>query len=108
MGYKFITCDQCSSRFRVKKFNKPYVGKYEGKPVFHHHYNCVECGYVYTVRLWNEFVNPYFDKVIGLEFSMIFNRKDKVKYRELLCEYEIAEKELDDIVSKVKQELGER
>jgi hypothetical protein len=105
MGFTFKTCESCSARFRVKKINKPYVGIYENKPVFHHHYDCVSCGYVHTVRFYNEVVNKWYGKVMSLQFTLWMNRNDEEKYKELIVEYEAAKNELDQINEKVEKEL---
>ena len=101
MAINFVECDVCLCRFRVTKINKPYIGMYKNKPVFHWHYCCVSCGHVHTVRFYNEYVNPIYDRVVSLEFSLLLNRKDEEKYGQLLREYEIANTEYESIVNMV-------
>jgi hypothetical protein len=105
VAFTFNTCESCFARFKVKEIKKPYVGMYKNNPVFHWHYDCVSCGYVHTVRLYNVFVNERYDKVMSLQFSMWMNRKDEEKYQELSIEYEIAKNELYQINEIVKREL---
>jgi hypothetical protein len=105
MAYKFYTCEKCASRFTVKEFNKSYIGRYKGKPVFHHNYDCVECGHIHTIRFFNEYVNPYYDEAMSKFVSLIRTRKDDEKYGQLLIEYEIAEAELEKVNNVVEVTL---
>lgn len=102
MPIHLTKCDNCPTRFRVKQLNKPYVGMYKDKPVFHWHYICPVCGHVHTVRFYNEFVNRIYDEVMRLEFELWLHRKDEEKHERLLMEYEIAKMELEMINEEVK------
>jgi hypothetical protein len=104
MPIKTTKCDVCPTEFRVKKIKKPYIGMYKDQPVFHWHYSCVRCGHVHTVRYYNKHVNPFFDKVMSLEFSLILNRFDDEKVEELEKEYEIAKEELDRVTDEIMRE----
>jgi hypothetical protein len=107
MGYNFTKCDVCPTRFRVKKLNKPYIGMYKDKPVFHWYYDCPnsDCRKRHTVRFYNQFINTYYDKVMSLQFSLFLYRKDEEKCNQLLKEYEIANDELEKITNELKCQL---
>lgn len=96
MAIKTIRCTACSAKFKApKKLNKPYIGMYKGKPVFHWHYTCRSCEHVHTVRYWNEYLNPYFDKVKSLRIDIWWHSRDEEKVEQLMNEYEIAQRDMD-------------
>ncbi|PLS04034.1 hypothetical protein [Neobacillus cucumis] len=105
MPIRLTQCDNCPAQFRVKEFNKQFIGMYKDKPVFHWNYVCPVCNHVHTVRNYNEFVNTYFDKVISMEFSLLLNRKDEEKYKKLSDEYKIAKDELEKVNEEVRTYL---
>jgi hypothetical protein len=102
---RLISCNYCDCRFKVKEYRKPFVGMFKDKPVFHWHFKCPSCDYVHSVRFYNKHVNPYFDKVQSLEFSLIIDRFDPEKVKQLKLEYEIAMAELDRLNSQIEDEL---
>ena len=102
MAIKTVTCRVCGIEFKYpKKINKPFVGYFRDRPVFEHYYSCPN-GHKHFVRYWNEYVNEYFDRVMGLEFDLIIHRKDEDKCRELMQELEIAR----DMLDKVREVVG--
>ncbi len=97
MTIRFNMCDHCGCKFRVKKYNKPYIGLYNGKPVFHWYFDCLSCEHRHTVRYYNEFINTYYDKVKVLEWSLMLYKNDEDKFKELMRQYEIAKEELNKV-----------
>jgi hypothetical protein len=83
-------CDVCPCEFKVKRIYKPFVGVYKEKAVYHWFYPCVRCGYMHTVRYFNIYVNPYYEKMMSLRFGLIVHRFDKEKVMQLEKEYEVA------------------
>lgn len=105
MPIHLIKCDVCPAQFRVKNLKKPYIGMYRGNSVFHWHYICPVCKHVHTVRFYNKFVNTYFDKVMSLEFSLLLNRKDEEKCKQLVKELQVAKGELEFVTNEMKSHL---
>lgn len=98
MPIKFIKCESeaCSARFRFpKKINKPYIGMYMGKPVFHWHFVCPSCSHEHSIRYWNEHLNVYYYKMDDIRWSIRWNWKDKEKVEQLQIEYKNAWNELE-------------
>ena len=95
MAFNLTKCKQCDCRFKVRRIKKPYIGMYKDNPVFHWHYECVNCGHLHTVRFYNEYVNTYFDKAQRLGFELSLHRKDHERYELLLVEYDNAKNGLD-------------
>lgn len=105
MAYKFHTCENCDTIFRVKRIKKPYIGMFKSRPVYHWYYDCSRCGHKHTVRFYNEYVNIYFDEVIRFEFSLFLNRNDEDRVQELKIELDEARRELARINDEVRNRL---
>jgi hypothetical protein len=96
-----VKCDVCPCEFKVKRIHKTFVGVYVDKPIYHWFYPCVRCEYKHTVRFFNKYVNPYYDKMMSLKFNLIVHRFDKDKVMQLEREYKVALFELDRVYEEV-------
>jgi hypothetical protein len=109
MAFKFVECECCQTKFKVKKMmKKDMVGVYKGDPVYHRYYECVRCKHKHTVKIDTPVVNQWVDKVFVLKWYMRIYRNDERKCEELMREYEIAKNEAEKITDEVKRvvEIG--
>ncbi|MCM3394847.1 MULTISPECIES: hypothetical protein [Cytobacillus] len=91
----FINCDVCPSKFKVKKYSKPFIGYVDREPVYKWFYRCPNCEYEHVVRLYHSSTNKWYDKMILAKVGMQMYRYTVMQYQKYLIEYEIAKEELD-------------